>query len=192
MATTFKAYNKKLKSKLFNITIDGFDVIGEDISPNESFNRRETSRKAIIGGTESVIRTSYIRRDWSFKLHFQIDPEYPDVYDDMLRLWQSKPVEVISKELGGKFNAEVIVKRTHSTPRYLDVDVQVIEIPSSTSLIPNDTVKVPTTKVTTTSSKNKNSKKNTKKNTKTSKKTTKKTSNKNTKKKGSNITKVSK
>lgn len=198
-------YGKKINSNLFNIKIDGLDVIGEDITPNESFNRRETSRKSIIGGTESVMRTTYVRRDWTFKLHLPIDPLYPNIYDSTFKTWQSKPVEIISKELGGNvpINAEIIVKRTHEKPRTLLVDVQVIEIPSATSLIPDDKVKTPTTKVvTTTSTSNKSDKSSTKSKTKTSKNNTKssKSSKKSTKKsskstkknKGSNVTKVNK
>lgn len=195
-----RAYAKDIDSKYFNVSIDGFSLIGEDISPNESFNRRETSRKNIIGGTQSVVRTNYIHRDFSFVSHLRTDPLYPDIYDETFRLWQSKPVEVISKELGGKFNAECIVKRKHETPSYLTIEVQLIEIPDATSLIPDDAFIVPTDKVTKTSSKD--TKKDTKKtNKKTDKKNTKKTTKKsgkdskkkkNTKQKGSKITKVNK
>ena len=143
-------YSEQIDSNHFNISIDGLQLIGEDISPNESFNRRETSRKNIIGGTQSVIRTNYIHRDFSFTSHLRVDPLYPDIYDTTFQLWQSKAVEVISKELGGKFNAECIVKKKHETPSYLTIEVQLIEIPSETSLIPDDVVKVPTDKITKT------------------------------------------
>lgn len=189
-----KMYSEKINANHFNISIDGLQLIGEDISPNESFNRRETSRKHIIGGTQSVIRTNYIHRDFSFTCHLRIDPLYPDIYDSTFKLWQSKPVEVISKELGGKFNAECIVKKKHETPAYLTVEVQLIEIPGETSLIPNDAVKVPTDKITksSTKDKNKDSKKDTKKTTKNTKKTTKKGKGKTNTKKGNKITKVKK
>lgn len=186
-------YNEKVDSNHFNVSIDGLQLVGEEITPNESFNRRETSRKNIIGGTQSVIRTGYIQRDFTFKSHLRVDPDYPDVYDSTFKLWQSKPVEVISKEMGGKFNAECIVKKLHETPAYLTIEVQLIEIPDETSLIPNDVVKTPTDKITKTSTKDKNKDKKDKKSTK---KTTKKG---NTKgkgkgkgkgKKGNNITKV--
>ncbi len=188
-------YSDKIDSKYFNLSIDGLDLIGEDLDPNESYNRRETSRKAIIGGTQRVIRTNYIHRDFSLNCYVPIDPAYPDIYDSTFRLWQSKPVEVISKEMGGKFDAECIIKKKHESPAYLTLEIQLIEIPSETSLIPNDTVKVPTDKITTTvtSKSNKNTKntKNTKKNSKkTSKKKTSKNSEKKGKKKGNNITKV--
>lgn len=188
-------YSEKINANQFNISIDGLQLIGEEISPNESFNRRETSRKHIIGGTQSVIRTNYIHRDFSFTCHLRIDPLYPDIYDSTFQLWQSKPVEVISKELGGKFNAECVIKKKHETPAYLTIEVQLIEIPE-TSLIPNDSVKVPTDKITKTSTKNKNkgsTNKNTKKDTKkTTKKTTKKGNSKKGSKKGNKITKVKK
>ena len=135
-------YRKDIDSKLFNVSIDGYDLIAEEFSPSESFNRRDTSRHNIIGGTQTVMRTNYIPRDISFVAHVLIDPLFPDVYDDILKVWMSKPVEVISKELGGKFKAECIVKKTHEKPNYLKLDIQLIEIPGK-SLIPNDEFKVP-------------------------------------------------
>lgn len=193
-------YSDKIDSKFFNVSIDGLSLIAEDLTPNSSFNRRETARHNIIGGTQRIVRTTYVHRDFSFTSHVRVDPLYPDVYDETFKLWHSKPVEVISKEMGGKFNAECIVKKTHETPSYLRLEIQLIEIPDETSLIPNDTISVPTDKVTQTNKKDnkKNTKKDTKKTTKkdskkdkkNTKKTTKKSNKKTKKKKGSNITKV--
>lgn len=178
-------YSDAIDSKLFNVSIEGFPLIAEELSPNESFNRRETARHNIIGGTQSVVRTTYVPRDFSFVAHVRVDPLYPDVYDDTFELWQSKPVEVVSKEMGGKFNAECIIKKIHGTPAYLKLEIQLKEIPDAVSLIPNDIVKVPTDKITKTSTK-KNKPKT------SSKKTTKKSNTKTKKKKGNNITKVNK
>lgn len=187
-----KMYRKDIDSNLFNVSIDGYDLIAEDFSPSESFNRRDTSRHNIIGGTQTVMRTTYIPRDISFVAHVLIDPLFPDVYDDILKVWMSKPVEVISKELGGKFKAECIVKKTHEKPNYLKLDIQLIEIPGK-SLIPNDEFKVPSAKITVKSEKNdknKNKNKDKDKNKgKNTRKTTNKGNNKNTKKgKGGKIT----
>lgn len=180
-------YSDKVDTDYFNLSVDGYDIIAEDINPNESYNRRETVRKNIIGGTQQVIRGGYIHRDWTITTHFLIDPLFPDVYDDIIREWQSKPVEVISKELGGKFNAEIIIKKHHESPNYLKIEMQIIEIPTNETLIPNDSMKIPTDElVTVSSSKDTNNNKKTTKTTKTSNKT-------NTKKnKGSNVTKTKK
>lgn len=139
-------YSKNVKETDYNLSIDGIDIIVEEYTPNESFNRRETSRKAIIGGTQQVIRTNYLPRDYSVTTHFIIDPSYPDVYNKMFREWQSKPVEVISRLMGGKFNAECIVKTTQDSPNYLKVEIQLVEIPEK-SLIPNDELQIPTDKI---------------------------------------------
>ncbi|MBR0369159.1 MAG: hypothetical protein IJH63_00380 [Methanobrevibacter sp.] len=136
-----------LDSKLFNISIDGLDLIGESFSPSESYNRRELSRHTIIGGTQKVIRTTYVQRDFTFNTHVRIDPLYPDIYDSTFRLWMSKPVEVVSKELGGKFNAECTVKKTHENPSSLSLEIHLIEIPDENSLIPNDNFIVPYDKI---------------------------------------------
>ena len=189
-------YHNHVATTDYNLSIDGFDIVAETISPNESFNRRETARKGIIGGTQTVIRTNYIVRDFTVNCHFMIDPLYPDVYDNIFREWQSKPVEVICKEMGGKFNAECTIKKSvDKSPQFLKVDIQLVEIPSD-SLIPNDTFKLPSDKdngITFTKSSKKASKNN---NSKTSNKkdNKKKKSSKNSKKKskGSNITKTKK
>ena len=189
-------YNSKVNKDNYNVSIDGYDLIAESFNANEAYNRRETGRKNIIGGTQAVIRTNYIHRDYSFTTHLLIDPLYPDVYDDLFREWMSKPVEVISKHMGGKFNAEVIVKKLNDkvSPNYLSIEIQVLEIPDVESLIPNDKFKSPANKkskvtVKSTKGKNKNKNKNSKGKGKTSKgkgKTGKKktTKNKNSKGKG--------
>ena len=180
-------YSSTINPNTFNITIDGFPLIIEpEPSPNESYNRRETARHDIIGGTQWVARTTYVPIDVTFTTHVRIDPYYPDIYDSTFKLWMSKPVEVISREFGGKFNAECIVKKIHSSPAFLTLEIHLTEIPDSTTNIPGDEFVVPTDVISTTSTKSKStSKKNSKK---TSKKN--KTKNKKNKKKGSKITKT--
>lgn len=178
-------YADKLNASFYNVSFDGYDIIAEEINANESYNRRETIRHNIIGGTQSVMRGNYLVRDYTLTTHFLIDPEYPDVYDDIFREWQSKPVEVISKYMGGKFNAEVIIKRhPNDSPNYLSLEIQVIEIPDN-SLIPHDIVRLPADKISPVKIK----KKKNSKNTKTNKKQKKNTKN-NKKGKGQNITKT--
>ena len=148
-------YDKNVDSDNYNVFLDGYQMIMETVTANETFNRRETVRHNILGGTQSVMRGGYLVRDYNFTTHLLIDPDHPDVYDDIFRTWQSKPVEVVSKYMGGKFNAEVIIKRsTEGSPNYLGLDIQVIEIPDSASLIPNEEFLVPedaVPKTTTTS-----------------------------------------
>ena len=197
-------YKNTINKNYFNVSIDGYDLIAEEVTVNEAYNRRETSRKNIIGGTQTVIRTNYLPRDYTFITHMLIDPLHPDVYDNIFREWQSKAVEVISKQMGGKFSAECIVKPSlEDSPNYLRVEIQVIEIPDATSLIPNDTFVSPSNsgdsnlKIISTYNKNKKknkdkSKDSKNKNTKTTKKSNKKDSKKNKKGKGNNITKTKK
>ena len=159
-------YGSNVEAKNYNVTVDGYQMIMEDLSTNESFNRRETIRHNIIGGTQSVMRGNYVARDYTFTTHLLIVPEFPDVYDDIIREWQSKPVEVISNLMGGKFKAELIIKKTPSnSPNYLNLEVQVKEIPEQKSLIPNDEFVIPSetkAKTKVTSKTNKDTKKNTK------------------------------
>lgn len=186
-------YGSNVEADNYNVTVDGYQMIMEDLTSNESFNRRETIRHNIIGGTQTVMRGNYVPRDFTFTTHLLIVPEYPDVYDDIIREWQSKPIEIISNLMGGKFNAELIIKKSpSSSPNYLNLEVQVKEIPDVKSLIPNDEFIIPAetkAKTKVSSSTDKNTKnKNNKKNTKDSKNKNKKGKNKN--KKGKNITKT--
>ena len=145
-------YSSKVDANFFNISIDGLDMIAEEVTSSEAYNRRETVRKNIIGGTQYVIRAGYIPRHSTIVTHFLIDPDYPDVYDDIFREWQSKPVEVISRYLGGKYNAEITVKRDfRDSPNYLRVELDIIEIPTSESNIPNDVLKIPADEITSVS-----------------------------------------
>ena len=190
-------YKDNINKNYFNVSIDGYDLIAEEVTVNEAYNRRETSRKNIIGGTQTVVRTNYIPRDYTFITHFLIDPLYPDVYDNIFREWQSKAVEVISKQMGGKFSAECIVKPSlEDSPNYLRVEIQVIEIPDTNSLIPNDSFVSPSNSeesnlkiISKYNKEKKKNKKNKDKNSKTTKKTNKKGKS-NKKGKGNNITKT--
>ena len=162
-------YDRNVDTDNYNVSIDGYSMIMEEVTPNESFNRRETIRHQILGGTQTVMRGNYLPRDYSFTTHWLIDPDHPDVYDDIIREWQSRPVEVISKYMGGKFNAECIIKKSPTTyGNYLLLEIQVIEIPSEKSLIPNDEFSIPkdtvsSIKVESTKKAKTNTKKNTKK-----------------------------
>lgn len=141
-------YENKFKDN-FNIEISGVELFAEEISPEESYNRRETNTVNILGGTQYVQRTNYIARKFSFTTHLLVEPDRPDAYDKLFREWMSKPCEVISPDLGGLFNAEIIVKTEHSGPRTLTVTITVTEIPDIISNIPNDTYTIPEDKLET-------------------------------------------
>ena len=148
MTGFMNGYDDTIDTNDYNITIDGYQMIMEECTPNESYNRRETIRHNILGGTQSVMRGNYLPRDYTFTTHLLIDPEHPEVYDSTFKTWQSKPVTVSSGFMGGKFDAEIIIKRSPcNSPNYLLIEVQVIEIPTGTSLIPNDEFIIPGDKV---------------------------------------------
>lgn len=183
-------YDKNVDTDNYNITIDGYQMIMEQCTPNEAYNRRETIRHNIIGGTISVMRGIYLARDYTFTTHLLVDPNHPDVYDTTFREWESKPVEVNSKYMGGLFKAELIIKKTpEQSPNYVTVEIQVIEIPDDKSLIPHDEFIIPgdtVVPIKITSTKNSTKSKTAKKS-----KSTKKTSKNNKKsKKGGKITKT--
>ena len=132
----------------FNMQIEGYDIFAEEVTSDESFNRRETNRQYIMGGTQYVMRTNYIPRSYSFKTHLFIEPHRPDAYDSLFRDWCSRPVEIISPELGGKFKAELTIKREHRTPRMIEVTFQAVEVPERQSNIEDDFFLVPEDKIT--------------------------------------------
>ena len=60
---------------------------------------------------------------------------------------ESKPVEVISRYMGGKFKAIITIRKSFPYPNRMKVDVKVTEIPGKKSLIPGESViTVPSTK----------------------------------------------
>ena len=134
-----------------SVEIEGFPFIVESCSPDESFNRRELGRTSIIGGTQVVTRGAYIPRTATISTHVRCPPDRPDIYDDIFREMMSKPCKVISPEIGGMFDAEVVVKREHETPDYLKLTFTITEIPSTNSNIPNETFSKPADKLMTDS-----------------------------------------
>lgn len=132
-----------------NIEIMGYPFYAENITANEPYNRRETNREPIMNGTENVSRGKYVVRDYSFSTTIYVPEGRPDVHDDIFREMLSKPCEVISPYMGGKFMAEIIIQKDveEASPNHLNLDIQVIEIPGKESLIPGDTFILPEDKL---------------------------------------------
>ena len=128
-----------------NIEIDGYPFYAENISANEPYNRRETNRQPIIGGTEHVSRGKYVVRDYSFSTTIFVPDDRPDVHDNIFREMVSKQCEVISPSMGGKFMAEIKIEKDfeEASPNHIKYDFQVIEVPGTESLIPGDTFIIP-------------------------------------------------
>ena len=132
-----------------NIEIDEFPFYAEEITSTEPYNRRDLKRTKIKNGTEFVSSGDYIPREYSFKTSVEIPLERPDVHDEIFIEIMNHPAEVISPEMGGRFKAQVTIKKTHngSTPTMLDLDITIKEIPERTSNIPDDTVEKLATEV---------------------------------------------
>lgn len=124
-----------------NISIMGIPFYAENINGEETFNRRETNRQKILGGTEHVTRGKYVSRKYSFTTMIYHPTGRPDVYDNLFREMMSKPVEVISPYMGGKFMAEIIIQRDteEASPNHFTINVDVEEIPEINSNIPGET-----------------------------------------------------
>jgi hypothetical protein len=124
--------------ELHDVTIDGNLFICESVSPSESFRRRERNRTNILNGTQVVTKGVYVPLDVTFTTHVSIDPTRPDMYDNVFEEMMSKSCEVISPELGGKFNAQVLIKKEHDKYGMLKLTIQLIEIPDVVSRIPGE------------------------------------------------------
>ena len=88
-----------------SIEIDGYPFYPEEITPQESYNRRELNRQSILGGTEKVTRGKYVVREFSFTTTIYIPDGHPETYDTIFQNMVSKPCEVISPYMGGRFDA---------------------------------------------------------------------------------------
>lgn len=131
----------------YNIEIEGFPFFAESVDGDEFYNRREYSRLNIIGGTQFVNKGAYVPRSFSFTTHVRVEPNNPDVYNDIFREMMSKPCNVISPELGGMFDAVVVIKPKHSSPKYLDLNVKITEIPTEKSNIFGENIVIPADKL---------------------------------------------
>ena len=68
----------------------------------------------------------------------------------------SKPVEVVSPDLGGRFNAIVVIKPERDKLDTLKLTISVKEVPSSKSRIPGEKFSVPKTRKIKSKKTNKN------------------------------------
>lgn len=130
-----------------NLEIMGYPFFAESVSPTEAFRRRNYNFNNIVGGTQKVTPADYVGLEFSVTTHVFIDPERPDEHNSIFQEMMSKPVEVISPELGGSFNAIVVVKPTHEKLDYLKLDISIKEVPDSQSKIPGEEFTVPATRV---------------------------------------------
>ncbi|MBQ8017593.1 MAG: hypothetical protein IJ258_05735 [Methanobrevibacter sp.] len=186
-----------MAKNLYNIPTDGcnleimrYPFYAEDVSPNEAYRRREYNFNSVVGGTQIVTPGQYVGLDFTITTHIPINPNRPDVHKQIFQEMMSKPVTVTSPEIGGSFQAIVIVKPVHETFNSLKLEISIKEVPDSKSLIPGENFVVPAArkitkkKVTNKNSKKENSSKTTSKKTKT--KTKKKTVSKKSKSKKKN------
>lgn len=146
----------------------------ENIQATEGSNRRERNFNPILGGTEEVTKGRYVHREYTFNTTVYFPTGEPHAYDKLFDEMQSKPVEVISKYMGGKFQAAVVIQKSYpeTSPNHMDLDVTVTEIPGRKSRIPGESFVVPETKIITTKS-SKTTKTSSKKTKSSSKKTSK-------------------
>lgn len=168
-----------------DVEIMGYPFFAESISPNESFRRREMNFNGIVGGTQKVTPGAYVGLDFSMTTHVKIDPDRPDEHNSIFQEMMAKPVEVISPEFGGRFNAIVIIKPEREDLDWLKLTISVKEVPDKNSQIPGEEFTIPKTKKikvkkTSKSTKpdNKDSKNKTNRNTNNKNKTRKKSKSK--------------
>lgn len=126
-----------------NLEIMGFPFFIENVSPGEAFRRREYNFNGIVGGTQKVTPGAYVGLDFSITTHVPIDPDRPDEHNSIFQEMMSKQVEVISPELGGRFNAIVVIKPEHDKLDHLKLTINIKEVPDSQSLIPGEEFTVP-------------------------------------------------
>lgn len=151
-----------------NLEIMGYPFYAESVSPNEAFRRREMNVNNVVGGTQIITPGAYVGLDFSLVTHVKIDQNRPDEYKDIFQEMMSKPVEVVSPELGGRFKAMVVIKPEHEKLDYLKLSITIKEVPDSKSLIPGESFTIPKSKIIV-----KKTKKTSKTKTKTSKTKTK-------------------
>lgn len=122
-----------------DVEIDGFPFYAESITPNEAYTRRDLKRTKILNGAETATQGDWIGRDFSFSANLQVEKNHHEMYDDIFMELMSKPCEVVCRDMGPIFDAEVIIKKSPITaePYSLNVEVQVKEIADVSSYFPD-------------------------------------------------------
>lgn len=111
------------------VEIDGFPLFAEEVKPVEKYQRREFLRTSIMMGSEFVTKSgAFVPREFTFVSNLEIDLGKPDTYDSVFAAWNNNICNVISREFGGSFNAEVHVTPTHDSPLNLQLDVKIKEV----------------------------------------------------------------
>lgn len=126
-----------------NLEIMGYPFYAENVSPNESFRRREYNFNPLVGGTQIVTPGAYVGLDFSITTHVRIDPDRPDEHNAIFQEMMSKPVEVTSPEIGGTFKAIVVIKPQRDKLTHLKLDISIKEVPDKESKIPGESFTVP-------------------------------------------------
>lgn len=153
-----------------NLEIMGYPFFAESVSPTEAFRRREYNFNNIVGGTQDVTPGAYVGLDFTITTHVFIDPDRPDEHNTIFQEMMSKPVDVVSPDIGGQFKAIVVIKPEREKLNTLKLTISIKEVPDSKSLIPGEEFSVP--KSRKVKSKKTNKKSNKKGNTKKTSKNT--------------------
>lgn len=126
-----------------NLEIEGQPFFIESISPTEAIRRREYNFNNLVGGTQNVTKGAYVGLEFSITTHVKVNPDRPDIHNTIFKKLMSKPVKVISPEMGGEFTAIVKIKPEHETPQYLKLTIDIKEVPERDSKIPGEKFVVP-------------------------------------------------
>ena len=136
----------KVPTENCNLEIMGYPFFVEEVSPSESFNRRDPVINNLVGGTAIVTKGPYIPLEFTITTHVFVDPDRPDEHNSIFQEMMSKPVEVISPEIGGRLNAIVVITPVHEKHGGLKLSIKIKEVPDSTSNIPGESWVVPAPK----------------------------------------------
>lgn len=138
-----------------NLEIMGYPFFAEKVSPNEAFRRREINVNNVVGGTQIVNKGAYVGLDFTITTHVHVNPDRPDEHHAIFQEMMSKPVEVVSPEIGEPFKASVVIKPEHVYLNSLELSISIKEIPEKNSKIPGESFIIPSPrKINVTKKKN--------------------------------------
>ena len=126
-----------------NLEIMGYPFYAEEVTPNEAFRRRDYNFNNIVGGTQKVTKGAFVGLDFTIVTHVAVPPNNPKVHNKIFKQMMSKPVKVVSPEIGGSFKAIVTIKPEHDTPKSLKLTINIKEVPNKKSGIPGEKFTVP-------------------------------------------------
>lgn len=122
-----------------NIKINGYYLKMENINVDTSFPYYNLNTTKIFNGTEINTQGEWNGISFSFETYLTLPYRERNKYDKILQEMMSKPCEVVCRDFGGLFYANVVVKKQPITgnPNGLSLNFSIKQLPITSDYYPD-------------------------------------------------------